>query len=88
MPFWIADWPKVIHGKTELNQWIQQESLNAEDGFEILKNPTMAPDELLPQTGISVEFERLLSAMHIHVEGYGTRSSNVILFQQNAIRFS
>jgi uncharacterized protein with NRDE domain len=82
-----TDWPKVIHGKTELNQWIQQESLNAEEGFEILKNPTMASDELLPKTGISVEFERLLSAMHIHVEDYGTRSSNVIIFQQNAIDF-
>jgi len=80
-------WPKVVHGKNELQQYLQLDPIDAEKGFEILGNPSIAPDDLLPETGISLEFERMLSAMHIQVEGYGTRSSNVILYHQNGIAF-
>jgi uncharacterized protein with NRDE domain len=82
-----SEWPKVVNGKNELQHLLQTGPISAEKAFDILGNPAVAPDHELPNTGISLEFERMLSAMHIQVEGYGTRSSNVILYQQNGIEF-
>ena len=47
--------------------------------FELLSDPRQATDELLPRTGVSLEWERLLSAAFIASDGYGTRSSTVVL---------
>jgi uncharacterized protein with NRDE domain len=41
--------------------------------FAMMQDKARAPDELLPQTGVSLEWERLLSARHIEAETYGTR---------------
>jgi len=38
-----------------------------------------AADDLLPRTGVSPEWERLLSAAFIATPDYGTRSSTVVL---------
>jgi uncharacterized protein with NRDE domain len=40
---------------------------------------TPAPDTELPNTGVSLEWERWLSPMFIEAPGYGTRSSTVLL---------
>ena len=44
----------------------------------MLDDPSPAPDELLPATGISHEREKLLSAPFIVDTTYGTRSSTLI----------
>lgn len=43
----------------------------------------MAPDHLLPDTGVGLERERLLSPLFITSPTYGTRSSTVILVERD-----
>ena len=45
----------------------------------LLADPTPYPDELLPDTGIPIARERLISAAFIHDAVYGTRSTTVLI---------
>jgi uncharacterized protein with NRDE domain len=44
----------------------------------MLTDTTRASDCRLPQTGVSMEWERLLSAVCIESPEYGTRASTVV----------
>jgi uncharacterized protein with NRDE domain len=48
----------------------------------LLQDGSVAPDELLPDTGVGLEMERMLSPLFISSPGYGTRSSTVILIDR------
>ena len=39
----------------------------------------MVPDPALPATGVSLEWERLLSAIFVQSETYGTRAATVLI---------
>jgi uncharacterized protein with NRDE domain len=45
----------------------------------LLRDDRTAADEHLPRTGVSLEWERLLSSAFIRGTDYGTRSSTVVL---------
>lgn len=70
-------WPKVARARSELT-----ESLAAipqtEPLFAMLRDETIAADEHLPRTGVSLEWERLLSAAFVRSPDYGTRCSTVV----------
>ena len=51
--------------------------------FTTLKDTTPADDEHLPDTGISLEFERLLSSPFIISDEYGTRCSTVVVMHKS-----
>jgi len=70
-------WPKVLKTKAQFASLL---CLGApEDAyFEMLSDTTRAPDMRLPETGIPLELERLLSAVKIESPNYGTRSSTVV----------
>lgn len=55
--------------------------------FAALANTTQAPDNLLPQTGIGDELEKLLSSPFIVSPDYGTRCSTIVLCFRNGARF-
>ena len=56
--------------------------------FELLADRHVPPDSKLPQTGLTLEWERILSSMFIQSPGYGTRSSTVLLIGRNKrVRF-
>lgn len=79
-------WPKVIKGKTRLQEVQERnsEEINIDELFQILLDPQQAPDEKLPNTGVGIEMERALSSLYIHIPpNYGTRSSTVLLIDQN-----
>lgn len=80
-------WPKVARGKSALNgalQALPDEALL----FALLRDDSIAPDEALPRTGVSLEWERLLSAAFIHSPQYGTRSATVLLRDRSGrVRF-
>lgn len=83
-----TDWPKVEKGKEGLGRIIAEDQPDLMDRlFVHLENADPAPDHLLPSTGVSLEWERLLSPMFIKSEGYGTRSSTVILMNDEEIFF-
>jgi len=51
--------------------------------LELLRDDRPARDEDLPGTGMSVEWERLLSSAFIRGSDYGTRCSTVIRIDQS-----
>jgi uncharacterized protein with NRDE domain len=70
-------WTKVVKTKAEFASLICQRA--PEDAyFEMLANTTPAPDCRLPDTGVSFEMERLLSAPCITSPTYGTRASSLV----------
>ena len=76
-----SPWPKVTAGKTGLTGLLSAtgEALVA-SLFTLLSDQRQAADEVLPRTGVSAEWERLLSSAFIASAEYGTRSSTVVLF--------
>ncbi len=77
-------WPKVEKGIALLKKAIlDADSVNMDPIFQLLKNREVPPDDRLPDTGVGMEWERILSPMYIQSPGYGTRSSSVILIDRN-----
>jgi uncharacterized protein with NRDE domain len=88
-----SPWPKVINGKRELENSIEKSLLNRgvvnpNSVLELLANTEQAKTDELPQTGIGVERERVLSPLFIKDVNYGTRSSTVLLIDHsNSVTF-
>ena len=82
-------WPKVERGRAALERLLgsgQQDLLGGL--FELLQDRTLAADEDLPVTGVSLEWERILSAGFIRSQDYGTRASTLLLVdRQRQARF-
>lgn len=76
-------WPKVIKARNMFRKLLEANSLNIDKYLEILEDVTIAPDNELPSTGVSLEIERLLSAIHIISPEYGTCSAGVIQVDKN-----
>jgi len=72
-----APWPKVLRTKAQFASLLCQGA--PEDAyFEMLADTTPAPDLRLPETGMPIEVERMLSPVCIESPGYGTRTSTVV----------
>jgi len=78
-----SPWPKVLKTKAQFASLL---CLGApEDAyFEMLSDTARAPDMRLPETGVPLELERLLSAVKIESPNYGTRSSTVVKLYADA----
>lgn len=80
-------WPKVVRGKQKFAE-VPTQQVTPERLFDLLYDDTVADESTLPDTGIGLERERVLSSMFIKSPGYGTRCSTVILVnQQNQVQF-
>lgn len=77
-----SPWPKVQTGKSALSKAM---TALPDDGplFDLLRDDTAHPDDALPRTGVSLEWERLLSSAFIKTPGYGTRCSTVVKFSRD-----
>lgn len=75
-------WPKLASGKTVLTEQLQDE-IDVEQLQNILFSNEVYPDHQLPETGVSIEWERLLSSRFIQSEHYGTRASTVVTFDRD-----
>lgn len=83
-----TSWPKVEKGKAGLARIIREDRQTMADDLLVhMENADPAPEQSLPSTGVSLEWERLLSPMFIKSEEYGTRSSTVILMNEEEIIF-
>lgn len=78
-------WPKVEEAKQELSELIQQDEIEEQALFDILKNDTPAPDSALPDTGIPREVERAVSSIFIKTENYGTRCSTILFIDKEGL---
>lgn len=71
-------WPKVAQGKSDLARALA--ALPAEASLlELLRDESIHADDRLPRTGVSLDWERILSAAFVRALNYGTRSSTVVL---------
>jgi uncharacterized protein with NRDE domain len=73
-------WPKVNKGKQILRQQLDSGHVpDSEALFDLLADAAPAADRELPDTGVGLETERKLSPIFINLDGYGTRSSTVLI---------
>ncbi len=77
-------WPKVEKGKQMLTEIIHQNSFpDPETLFSILQDRSRPQDHQLPNTGVSLEWERILSPLFITSKTYGTRSTTLLLWNKD-----
>lgn len=76
-------WPKVRKGTARLRQLLERERKpTLEAFFALLRDAAPFPDDALPDTGVGLKWERLLSPLFIVSPDYGTRSSTVVLIHR------
>lgn len=81
-------WPKVSKGTKALAGCLHAGDEIKERLFEILADEERPVDHELPQTGVSMEWERILSPAFIVSPDYGTRCSTVLLIDRRGqVRF-
>ena len=91
-----APWPKSGHATRALAAWLGSAQSSSEPMtaaalvplFDALADTTVAPDSLLPDTGVGGTLERALSPPFVSDERYGTRCSSVVLVGPDRFIFS
>lgn len=82
-------WPKVRRGRTGMAELLSSdEDMLVAGLLALLSDREQTTDKELPATGVTLDWERRLSASFIVSEGYGTRASTVLLLRSDgSIRF-
>lgn len=75
-------WPKVTAAKSQLATALARLPEEA-PLLDLLRDGRPAADHQLPRTGLSLEWERLLSSAFIRAPGYGTRCSTIVLVDRS-----
>ena len=71
-------WPKAGRLSAAMTAWTARGDEGFDALFDALADRERAPDAELPSTGVSLDWERLLSAPFIVSDAYGTRCSTVV----------
>lgn len=71
-------WPKVHSIKLKFGEILLSNEISIDEIFNLLSDEKQFDDELLPDTGVGLDYERILSSIFIKSSIYGTRSSTVI----------
>lgn len=72
-----SPWPKVDGGKQALASALAA-GADCEQLLDLLQDESQPPDEQLPDTGVGLDAERMLSPRLIRSSDYGTRASTVL----------
>ena len=80
-------WPKVAKGKKCLEKILSADEIDCESIFGLLSDCNTPADRDLPDTGVGLEWERILSPLFIKSAIYGTRSSSIVLIGKEKITF-
>ena len=92
-----APWPKSGHATRALSDWLASLAVDADIArdadaraplFAALADTTPAPDAALPDTGVGLALERVLSPAFVRGEIYGTRCSSIVLVGDDEIVFA
>lgn len=83
--FLDTPWPKLQRVRRRFDPLLTQgDEVSKDELFAILSDPTQAGvTEELPGTGLSPEWEQLLSSPFIRNKDYGTRCSTVVLLERS-----
>lgn len=79
-----APWPKTRQLMARLTAWLTSADAGAAEPnldplYAALADEQRPADAELPDTGVGIERERLLSTAFIRLPGYGTRASQIVL---------
>lgn len=77
-------WPKLVRARQTLAQRL--DTPHPGNLMDLLADPTPADDAHLPNTGVGLDTERLLSSVFIASAHYGTRASSVLIVQADGRR--
>lgn len=77
-------WPKVQKGKALFHECLIDPQPSAL--LDLLHDAQQPPDAALPDTGVGLNTERLLSSIFIATRSYGTRASTVLLVNADGSR--
>jgi uncharacterized protein with NRDE domain len=81
-----VQWPKVVRGAEGLRRILASGAdPSVEELFALLADRHVAEDSSLPDTGIGLENERILSSIFVRGPLYGTRSSTLVLINSKNI---
>ncbi|MGD8429607.1 MAG: NRDE family protein [Ectothiorhodospiraceae bacterium] len=82
-------WPKAQRGLDRLATYLRAHSApDAGDLADLMHDRVRPADADLPDTGVGLEWERLLAPMFIVSRRYGTRSTSIVLFRDDgAVQF-
>ena len=77
-----SPWPKLVKARTAFSDALQDlpDTLGL---FELLADEAIVADDRLPDTGVPLAWERLLSAVFVRSPDYGTRASTVLWRHRN-----
>jgi len=79
-------WPKVANAKSQLLSAIDA-GRDQSAALDLLRDSRPAPHHELPSTGVSAEWESLLSSAFIKAPQYGTRCSTIVRIDAEARAF-
>lgn len=71
-------WPKVKRAEGRFEQLLKKPVIDHRELLDMLYDDQKAPDAALPDTGVGLERERMLSSVFIKSPNYGSRCSTVI----------
>lgn len=74
-----TSWHKLNKAKKALCHSLQQGDISLDRLMSIMADTEQAKDEDLPNTGISYQWEKMLSSCFISLDSYGTRATSIIL---------
>jgi uncharacterized protein with NRDE domain len=84
-----TDWPKVKKSKDVLSILLKNNEIHPWELLSILNDTRKAKKEDLPDTGIGMEWEEILSSIFIQSPKYGTRCSTAVVVDiENNFRFA
>lgn len=73
-------WPKMAKGQQSIEHYLSSIMfIDSQHLLTLMQDESPASDALLPLTGLSLEWERRLSAIFIRHPEYGTRSTSLVM---------
>ena len=81
--FLNTPWPKMLRFKQAMQTAITGADISSQSLLKTLLDQQKAPENELPQTGIPLELEKVISSIFIETPNYGTVCSTVILIQHD-----
>ena len=78
-------WPKVESAKQKMAEWLKSQKKDQVSLSRLLTSAEIADDSALPDTGIELKMERILSSQKITTPNYGTRCSTGLSIGKNDI---
>ena len=77
-------WPKLTAAKRAFSTALRRLPTTA-PFFDLLADREIVADPHLPQTGVSLEWERVLSAIFVNAPTYGTRASTLLAIRNDGL---